>query len=101
MQGRGEAAAGVARDEARLARHDQTNRGTQHLLLQALERANMAAAWKRVKATPPTSLETVGAASPLAWESLGQVPRAKDGRHYRDKRARLGSGSFAPPRGSD
>jgi RNA-directed DNA polymerase len=50
MQGRGEAAAGVARDEARLARYDQTNREAQHLLAQALERANMAAAWKRVKA---------------------------------------------------
>jgi RNA-directed DNA polymerase len=49
-EGRGEASAGTARDEARLARHDQTSRGTKGLLLKALERHNMAAAWKRVKA---------------------------------------------------
>lgn len=49
-QGRGEASVGAARDEARLARHDQTSRGTTGLLLKALERHNMAAAWKRVKA---------------------------------------------------
>ena len=49
-EGRGEASTQAARDEARLARHDQTNRGTTSLLLEALERHNMAAAWKRVKA---------------------------------------------------
>lgn len=49
-EGRGEASDGTARDEARLARHDQTSRGTRSLLLEALERHNMAAAWRRVKA---------------------------------------------------
>ena len=46
----GEAAGEAARDEAQLARHEQTNRGTTGLLAQALERQNMARAWKRVKA---------------------------------------------------
>jgi group II intron reverse transcriptase/maturase len=50
INGRGEATARDARDEARPARHDQTNRGSESVLAQALERANMAAAWKRVKA---------------------------------------------------
>lgn len=50
MEGRGEASDQVVRDEARLARHDQTNRGTKSLLVEALERHNMATAWKRVKA---------------------------------------------------
>jgi RNA-directed DNA polymerase len=49
-EGRGEASGGAARDEARLAQHDQTSRGTLGLLARALERQNMAAAWKRVKA---------------------------------------------------
>ena len=47
---RGEATSRTPRDEARLARHAQTNRAAESLLAQALERHNMAAAWKRVKA---------------------------------------------------
>jgi len=48
--GRGEAAAEAHSDEARSARHAQTDLGAGDLLEQALARANMAAAWKRVKA---------------------------------------------------
>ena len=46
----GEAAASGRRDEARPARHGQTDSGAGDLLGQALARENMAAAWKRVKA---------------------------------------------------
>ena len=47
---RGEAASEAVSDEAELARHDQTDRGAEDLLLQALARENMVRAWKRVKA---------------------------------------------------
>ena len=46
----GEAAPVDRRDEARPARHGQTDSGAGDLLGQALARENMAAAWKRVKA---------------------------------------------------
>jgi RNA-directed DNA polymerase len=46
----GEAAESCGRDEARPARHAQTDSGAGDLLGQALARENMAAAWKRVKA---------------------------------------------------
>jgi len=46
----GEAASQAARDEARPARHAQTDSGAGDLLGQALARGNMARAWKRVKA---------------------------------------------------
>ncbi len=47
---RGEAAEFSVRDEARPARHAQTDSGAGDLLGQALARENMVAAWKRVKA---------------------------------------------------
>ena len=47
---RGEAAPEAVSDEAELARHGQTHRGAEDLLLQALARENMVRAWKRVKA---------------------------------------------------
>ncbi|URI08202.1 group II intron reverse transcriptase/maturase [Aquincola tertiaricarbonis] len=46
----GEAAASARSDEARPARCDLTGPGADDLLGQALARANMAAAWKRIKA---------------------------------------------------
>ena len=48
-EGDGEAGAGNARDEARLARQEEEGLG-QDLLTQVLSKANMAKAWKRVKA---------------------------------------------------
>ena len=48
-EGSGEAASGDGRDEARLARHEEEGSG-QDLLAQVLSKANMAKAWKRVKA---------------------------------------------------
>ena len=47
---RGEAASEAMSDEAEPARHDQTDRGAEDLLLQSLARENMVRAWKRVKA---------------------------------------------------
>ena len=47
---RGEAASKAMSDEAEPARHAQTSRGAEDLLLQALARENMVRAWKRVKA---------------------------------------------------
>ena len=47
--GRGEAAPEAVRDEARTARHETASPGRDGLLLQALAKANMEAAWKRVK----------------------------------------------------
>ena len=47
---RGEAACEAVSDEAEPARHDQTDRGAEDLLLQSLARENMLRAWKRVKA---------------------------------------------------
>jgi len=49
-KGRGEAEPGGKRDEARTARHEPEGSGQASLLAQALARANMVAAWKRVKA---------------------------------------------------
>ena len=50
MAGRGEAASVGVSDEARPARHEQTDWGADDLLGQALARENMVRAWKRVKA---------------------------------------------------
>ena len=47
--GRGEADPEVVRDEARTARDEAGSPGRDGLLAQALARANMEAAWKRVK----------------------------------------------------
>ena len=47
--GRGEAEPEAMRDEARPARHETGSPGRDGLLLQALAKANMEAAWKRVK----------------------------------------------------
>ena len=47
--GRGEAESEAVRDEARTARHATGSPGRDDLLLQALAKANMEAAWKRVK----------------------------------------------------
>jgi len=47
--GQGEAAPEAVRDEARTARHDTGSPGRDDLLAQALAKANMEAAWKRVK----------------------------------------------------
>lgn len=49
-RGQGEALPGIGRDEARPARHDPEGLGQDDLLAQALARANLVAAWKRVKA---------------------------------------------------
>ncbi|MGC8509097.1 MAG: group II intron reverse transcriptase/maturase, partial [Thiomonas sp.] len=49
-QGRGEARPDRVRDEARAARDGQPHWGPDGLLAQALEKHNMARAWKRVKA---------------------------------------------------
>ena len=49
-KGRGEAVPGSGSDEARLARAHPEGLGRVDLLSQALARANMALAWKRVKA---------------------------------------------------
>ena len=46
----GEAARRPVGDEALLGRHERSNSGSRALLLAALERENMARAWKRVKA---------------------------------------------------
>lgn len=48
VAGRGEAGSEAASDEAKLARHAQTDCGADDLLGQALARENMARAWKRV-----------------------------------------------------
>ena len=50
VTGEGEARAGAATDEAELARSAQTSRGADDLLMRALARENLLAAWKRVKA---------------------------------------------------
>ena len=50
MAGRGEAASVGVSDEARPARHEQTDWGADDLLGQALARENMVRAWKRVMA---------------------------------------------------
>jgi group II intron reverse transcriptase/maturase len=47
--GRGEAESEAVRDEARTARHETGSPGREDLLAQALAKANMEAAWKRVK----------------------------------------------------
>jgi hypothetical protein len=47
--GRGEAAPEAVRDEARTGRHETGSPGRDDLLAQALAKANMEAAWKRVK----------------------------------------------------
>ena len=47
--GRGEAESEAVRDEARTARHETGSLGRDGLLAQALAKANMEAAWKRVK----------------------------------------------------
>ena len=47
--GRGEATPEVVRDEARTARHETGSSGREDLLAQVLAKANMEAAWKRVK----------------------------------------------------
>lgn len=47
--GRGEAESEAVRDEARTARHETGGPGRDGLLAQALAKANMEAAWKRVK----------------------------------------------------
>ena len=47
--GRGEAESEAVRDEARTARHATGSPGRDDLLLQALAKANMEAAWRRVK----------------------------------------------------
>lgn len=49
-RGRGDAAPGIGRGEARLARHEPEGLGRAHLLSQALARANLVLAWKRVRA---------------------------------------------------
>jgi RNA-directed DNA polymerase len=48
--GRGEATPDIGRDEARAVRHSHEGLGRGGLLAQALASANMAAAWRRVKA---------------------------------------------------
>lgn len=48
--GKGEACAALARDEARLASQQRESSGRDDLLQQVLSRENMAGAWKRVKA---------------------------------------------------
>ena len=47
--GRGEAESEAMRDEARTARHETGSPGREDLLAQALAKANLEAAWKRVK----------------------------------------------------
>ena len=47
---RGEAEPEAVRDEARTARHETGGSGRDGLLSQALARANLVMAWKRVKA---------------------------------------------------
>ena len=47
--GRGEAAPEAVRDEARTARHETGSPGRDDLLAQVLAKANMEAAWRRVK----------------------------------------------------
>ncbi|MDD5305468.1 MAG: group II intron reverse transcriptase/maturase [Elusimicrobia bacterium] len=49
-RGRGEALPGIGRDEARPARQEPEGLGRADLLTQALARANLVVAWKRVKA---------------------------------------------------
>jgi group II intron reverse transcriptase/maturase len=49
-RGQGEALLGTGRDEARLGRHESEGLGRADLLAQALARANLARAWKRVRA---------------------------------------------------
>jgi RNA-directed DNA polymerase len=49
-RGRDEVLPGIGRDEARLARQESEGLGRVDVLTQALARANLVAAWKRVKA---------------------------------------------------
>lgn len=63
-------------DEARLARHAQTDWGVDDLLGQALTRENMAAAWKRVKANKGSagvdgrSVQDTGEYLKRAWPNI-------------------------------
>ena len=76
-EGAGEAGAGSERDEARLARHGEEGSG-QGLLAQVLEKANMARAWKRVKANRG-SAGVDGLSIAETAESLKtQWPRVRD-----------------------
>ena len=87
MAGCGEAAQEAVSDEAKLARHAQTDCGAGDLLGQALARENMARAWKRVKANKG-SAGVDGRTVQDTGEYLKQA--------WPDIRARLFDGSYRP-----
>lgn len=66
------------RDEATLARDDQTDRGGSELLEQALAKGNMARAWKRVKANKGSAgvdghtVQSTGEHLRTAWPEIRQ-----------------------------
>lgn len=74
--GRGETVPEAVSDEARLARHAQTDWGVDDLLGQALTRENLAAAWKRVKANKGSagvdgrSVQDTGEYLKRAWPNI-------------------------------
>ena len=78
VAGRGEAAVQAHSDEARAARHAQPDLGADDLLGQALARANMVAAWKRVKANKGgagvdrRTVQTTGEWLEGAWPAIRQ-----------------------------
>jgi len=84
---RGEAAPKAVSDEAEPARHDQTDRGAEDLLLRSLARENMVRAWKRVKANKGSA----GVDGRSVHDTQGYLKQA-----WRDIRSRLLDGSYRP-----
>jgi RNA-directed DNA polymerase len=85
--GRGEAVSEAVSDEAKPARHAQTDCGADDLLGQALARENMARAWKRVKANKGSA----GVDGRTVLETGEYLKQA-----WPDIRARLLDGSYRP-----
>ena len=84
---RGEAAPKAMSDEAEPARDEQTSRGAEDLLLQALARENMVCAWKRVKANKGSA----GVDGRTVQDTAEYLKQA-----WPDIRRRLLDGSYRP-----
>ena len=84
---RGEAAPKAMSDEAEPARDEQTSRGAEDLLLQALARENMVRAWKRVKANKGSA----GVDGRTVQDTAEYLKQA-----WPDIRRRLLDGSYRP-----
>jgi group II intron reverse transcriptase/maturase len=85
--GRGEAAPEAVRDEARTGRHETGSPGRDDLLAQALAKANMEAAWKRVKSNRGSA-----GGDGLSIAETADYLRT----HWRRIRASLLDGSYRP-----